>query len=129
MVDDKISVLYIDDERANLRSFNAIFRKSNFKIFTATTLENGLEVLEHNKIHILITDYEMPIHKGDYVLKVVLSIYPDIIPVVLSAYLTIETKEKLSGLFDGITLIEKPFDIKDLTNIIIRLFKGYQYTM
>jgi response regulator RpfG family c-di-GMP phosphodiesterase len=115
---DQITILYIDDEKPNLRAFKGIFRKSYFKIHTAQTLEEGFKILATEKVHIIITDYEMPIHKGDHVLKMVLTMYPNIIPVVLSAYLTREVKEKLKRHFKGITLIEKPFIGSELEAIL-----------
>lgn len=123
---DKITLLYIDDEPLNLRAFKGVFRRSNFNILTATNLEDAFKLLSTNKVHILFTDYEMPITKGDEVLKIILTLYPNIIPVVLSAYLTIERQQRLKSHFQGITLIEKPFRSEQVAEIINRCFAIWQ---
>ena len=43
-MENKISVLYVDDEAHNLKSFKATFRR-DFKVFTAESGKEGLEIL------------------------------------------------------------------------------------
>lgn len=57
--DHKISVLYLDDEENNLRSFKATFRRI-YKVYTAISGEEGLKMLEVNPVEIIITDQRMP---------------------------------------------------------------------
>ena len=122
---NKTNVLYIDDEALNITSFKAIFRRSNFNVITANTLEEGFKVLSTNKVDILLTDYEMPIHNGHHVLSTVLAMYPNITPIVLSGYFTPDNMYKLKESFNGITLVEKPFNSDVLEKLINTLSPTY----
>jgi response regulator RpfG family c-di-GMP phosphodiesterase len=53
------NVLYVDDEENNLKSFRAALRR-NYNVYTASSGEEGMVVLEHNDIHVVITDQRMP---------------------------------------------------------------------
>lgn len=59
MNNDKISILYVDDEENNLISFKATFRLK-YKVYTATSGAEAIEILEKNLIHVIITDQRMP---------------------------------------------------------------------
>lgn len=50
-----INVLYVDDEKNNLISFKASFRK-HFNIFTALSAKEAENILAKENIHVLITD-------------------------------------------------------------------------
>src|SRR4030095_5064354 len=53
------NVLYVDDEENNLNSFRAALRR-NYNIFTALSGEEGIEILNKNDIHVVVTDQRMP---------------------------------------------------------------------
>ena len=55
----KHSILYIDDEEANLRTFQSVFRR-DYKVLTALSGEEGLEIVDAEKPEVLITDQRMP---------------------------------------------------------------------
>ena len=53
------TILYVDDEVHNLISFNATFRR-DYKILTAQNGEEGLQVLNENEVHLVLSDQRMP---------------------------------------------------------------------
>ena len=55
MDENKISILYVDDEENNLVSFKATFR-IKYKVYTAISGAEALDILAKNLIHIIITD-------------------------------------------------------------------------
>gem|GEM_PF-5907377 len=59
MEDKKISILYVDDEENNLFSFKATFRLK-YKVFTAISGADAIDIVKNNQIHIIITDQRMP---------------------------------------------------------------------
>lgn len=61
--DNRISILYVDDEENNLRSFRAAFRRE-YKVHTAISGAEGLKILEDTPIEIIITDQRMPEMSG-----------------------------------------------------------------
>lgn len=86
---EKIHVLYVDDEVKNLRSFKAVMRR-DFKIFLAESAAEGLQILEKEKIHVLITDQIMPEMTGIEFLEIVLKKFPEPIRILLTGYSDIE---------------------------------------
>jgi len=59
MAENRFQILYVDDEEHNLISFAATFRKE-YKVYTATTGEEGLRMMRENDIKLVITDQRMP---------------------------------------------------------------------
>ena len=59
MRNGKYTILYVDDEEANLRVFKSMFFR-DFEIFTALSAEVGMEQLRQHDIHLVVTDQRMP---------------------------------------------------------------------
>ena len=55
----KIKVLYIDDEILNLHAFKASFRRE-FEVHTASSAQEGEEVLKNHPIEVVLSDQRMP---------------------------------------------------------------------
>ncbi len=81
----KISVLYVDDEMNNLISFRAAFR-GEIKVHIANSAAEGLDILERERIHIIITDQRMPEITGVEFLEQVISKFPAPIRILLTGY-------------------------------------------
>ena len=82
---DKIKVLYVDDEENNLISFKANFRME-YKVFTAISGEEALQILDKQKIDIIITDQRMPNMTGVEFLEMVIEKNPDPMRILLTGY-------------------------------------------
>lgn len=82
---EKIKVLYIDDEIANLNSFKASFRRS-FDIYTAISAEEGMKILSEVPIEVLLSDQRMPGKTGVDFFESILDIYPNPIRILVTAY-------------------------------------------
>lgn len=57
--DIKPKILYVDDEEENLLVFKATFRK-NYHIITATSADEGKQLLKDNLVEVIISDQRMP---------------------------------------------------------------------
>lgn len=82
--DKQIGVLVIDDESAILELTRDILTEYNYQVFTASTGEEGIKILnEHkNDIHIILLDIMMPGMGGKETLFKIKREYPDI-PILL----------------------------------------------
>jgi response regulator RpfG family c-di-GMP phosphodiesterase len=85
MGNDKINILYVDDEKNNLISFKAVFR-IKYQIFTAISGPEAIEILDKNKIHIIITDQRMPEMTGVEFLERILDKHPEPMRILLTGY-------------------------------------------
>ena len=75
-MNEKVKILYVDDEENNLVSFRASFR-IDYEVFTALNAENAFELLKENAINIIISDQRMPGTTGVEFLEQTLKFYPD----------------------------------------------------
>lgn len=85
MPQDKITILYVDDEENNLFSFKATFR-IKYNVITALTGQDALKVLDTKPVQIIITDQRMPEMTGVEFLEKVLVKYPDPMRILLTGY-------------------------------------------
>ncbi len=89
MREEKIRVLYLDDEEHNLTSFKAAFRRE-FKIFTTTTAQEAVQILTDNDIEVVISDQKMPHISGVEFFELIIPDFPDPIRMLLTGYSDIE---------------------------------------
>lgn len=121
---NKINVLYVDDEINNLNSFNASFRR-DFNIFTATSGKEGLDILRNNKIHIIITDQRMPEMTGVSFLVEVLKEFPDPIRLLLTGYADMEAVIEAVNKGKIYYYLTKPWDEQGIKVIIKNAYELY----
>ena len=87
--EEKIRVLYVDDEEHNLISFKASFRRI-FKVFIAMSAKEARDILDKEKIEVIITDQRMPEETGVDFLVSILDKHPEPIRMLLTGYSDIE---------------------------------------
>jgi class 3 adenylate cyclase len=85
---DKPSILYIDDEEDNLIVFKSAFRRF-YKVHTAISGEEGLEIFRNENIALVITDQRMPHMTGVQFLQN-LPEDKDVIRMILTGYSDVE---------------------------------------
>ena len=118
MTNQKIKILYIDDEPVNLLLFERMF-EGFYDVITAESGSQGVLILEKSSdIQVVISDMKMPIMNGLEFITKVRPMYPDIHYYLLSGYeLTPEIQNSLS---DGLILkyFQKPFLTEEIDNVI-----------
>lgn len=82
---EKPSVLYIDDEEANVKAFEASFRRE-FDITATTSLPFALDALSKKEYQVIICDQKMPGVAGTEFLLAISAKYPKSLKVILTAY-------------------------------------------
>lgn len=90
-MDEKTTVLFVDDEEKILKSLKRGLLYEPYKKIFANSGQEALEVLEGNQVHIIVTDMRMPEMNGLELLKIVKEKYPHIVRMVLSGYTQIST--------------------------------------
>lgn len=125
--DKKYRILYVDDEHNNLVVFkNAFFR--HYEIHTAISAHDGLEILEKEEIHLVITDQKMPGMTGVEFLEKVVASHPDMIRMVLTAYSDIDFIMRAINRCGIYQYILKPWDNRQLKITIDNALMKYQLT-
>jgi len=107
------AILFVDDEEHNLTSFKATFRRE-YKIYTALSGEEGIEIVKNNNIHLIITDQRMPEMTGIQFLEKIVPEYPDIIRMILTGFSDVEAIINAINTGRVFRYITKPWDENDL---------------
>ena len=115
--DEKISVLYIDDESHNLLSFQASFRRK-YKIYIANSAAEGMGVLSNHKIHVIIADQRMPHSTGIEFFNIIRKAHPDPVRMLLTGYTDADAIIDAINKGEIYRYIKKPWDEFELENAI-----------
>lgn len=112
-MDTQFSILYVDDERQNLISFKATFRRE-YKIYTALSGEEGMEILRDHDIQLIITDQRMPGMTGVQFLEKTIPEFPDCIRIVLTGFSDMDAIIDVINSGQIFRYITKPWDENEL---------------
>ncbi len=112
-------ILVVDDEESMRDACSKILKKDGFLADTAKDGSAGLEKIEKNKPDLVLIDLKMPGISGMEVLEKIKEIDPNIIPVVITGYSTVESAVEAmkKGAYD---FLPKPFTPEELRIIINR---------
>jgi len=80
------TLLLVDDEPNILSALKRLLRRDEYRILTAGSGHEGLEILEKNRVDVIISDQRMPIMTGVDFLRNAKKIYPDTVRIILSGY-------------------------------------------
>ncbi len=124
MSNDKISVLYLDDEEHNLTSFKAAFRRE-YQIFTTTSANEAVQILSENTIHVVISDQKMPNLSGVEFFELIIPDFPDPVRMLLTGYADIEAVIDAINKGQVYRYIAKPWNETDLKITLDNAFELY----
>ncbi len=128
MGNNKITILYVDDEMNNLISFKAVFR-IKYNVLTAISGEEAIKLLKNNNVDIIITDQRMPNMTGVEFLESILGEYPDPIRILLTGY------ADMNAVIDAVNkgkifhYLTKPWNEEELDMTITRAYDVYRSRM
>jgi len=117
MPEKNYTILYVDDEESNLRIFRNTFRK-HYNILTASSVPEGLKLLEENKIDLILTDQRMPGMSGVDFLKTAIHKYPDLNRILITAYTDYDILRDAVNELNIFQYIEKPWKEDDIKSTI-----------
>jgi len=120
----KYSVLYIDDEENNLISFKSTFRRE-YNIYVAASGQRGLELMEQNEIHLVITDQRMPEMTGVEFLERVMKLYPECIRMIMTGFSDMDAIIQAINKGNIYRYVAKPWNREELRITIDSAFEVY----
>ncbi|GAB3660537.1 hypothetical protein GCM10028791_34570 [Echinicola sediminis] len=123
-IQEKIRVLYVDDEENNLQAFKATFRRE-YKVHLAISAEKGREILKSEKVDIIITDQRMPEETGVEFLESIIPIYPDPIRILLTGYTDIQAVIDAINKGQVYHYLTKPWEEEYLKTVIKNAFEVF----
>jgi signal transduction histidine kinase len=128
VAEKKPIVLVIDDEEAMRDSCSLILAKGGFTAVTAENGQAGLEKIREQKPDLALIDLKMPGISGFEVLEKIKEIDPQLIPIVITGYATVDSAVEAmkKGAYD---FLPKPFTPEELRLIIGRALERRRLAM
>jgi response regulator RpfG family c-di-GMP phosphodiesterase len=122
------TILAVDDEPANLRMLERLFRK-DYRILTATNGEEALAVLKREDVSLIITDQRMPGMSGTELLRESMSTNPDTMKIILTGYTDIDALVEAINTARIHRFICKPWDPTALKQVVQDAFREHEKFM
>ena len=118
------NLLIIDDDLEITKSLDSQF-KTKYAIYTATSVEDGLSIIQQEIIQVIISAQRIPGMTGVDFFASIKDKYPDIIKVILTGYSDIDAV--IGAINDGqvFRYLKKPWNPVELDNIIKEAFEKY----
>lgn len=118
----RIKVLFVDDEEHNLKAFRSAFRRE-MDVLIASSAAEGLALLEHESVHVVVSDQRMPGMNGSEFLKRVRDRHPRSMRMLLTGFSDLEAV--VAAVNDGgiYAYATKPWDENDLR---LRIQQAYE---
>ena len=123
---DQTRILCVDDERNVLRALERIFLDDDYEILTASSGEEGLEMLNAaGEVQLVISDFRMPGMNGVEFLKEVFKTHPETIRIVLSGYA--DTAAVVAAINEGkiYKFIPKPWNDDELKMTVAKALETF----
>jgi DNA-binding NtrC family response regulator len=117
-------MLIVDDEETLTYSLyqSFIVSKNEYEVVTAASGDEASEKLDRTNFDLVITDIKMPGMDGMELLSLIKSKYPATEVIVMTAYGSPEKRDE--ALQKGARFyIEKPFEIKEIKQIVMELLQ------
>ena len=114
------NILIVDDEKDMLLSLKEGFETYGeiFSVLLAEDGEKAVDKLKENVISLVVTDLRMPRMDGFSLLIHIMTHYPDIPVIIMTAY-SRPIMERMAMKIGAVEYIEKPFRMDDLAQKII----------
>lgn len=108
------TVLFVDDEANILSSLKRLFRPCGYRIFTAESGAQALEIMQHESIDIVVSDMRMPQMNGAQFLEQVNARWPDTIRILLTGHAEIGATIDAINKGHIYRYISKPWEDNDI---------------
>ncbi len=120
----KIRILYIDDEVNNLNVFKAAFRRE-YDITLCSSPIEAYEVLKNQEFELIITDQRMPEMNGTEFLASILKTHPEPMRILLTGYSDIEAVIDAINKGEVYRYVTKPWLENELRGVITSAFEVF----
>ncbi|MBA5686758.1 HD domain-containing phosphohydrolase [Rugamonas apoptosis] len=112
------TLLFVDDEPNILSSLRRLFRPRGYKVLTAESGAEGLEVLAREAVDLVISDMRMPEMDGARFLAQVRQQWPGTLRLLLTGYSDIQSIQDAINCGEIYRYITKPWDDNDIVLVV-----------
>ena len=112
----KRRILIVDDQPGIRLLLTDVFLSEGYEVSVATTGIEALKKTQNHSFDLILLDYRLPIINGVEVIKQMMQDNNET-PVILMSGLIEGLREELLHRKDGLAIVSKPFNIKDLREL------------
>lgn len=120
------TLLLVDDDPNILSALSRLLRREGYRILTAGSGRQGLELLATHPVQIILSDQRMPEMAGTEFLRRVKELHPDTVRIVLSGYADLESVTQAVNEGAIYKFLYKPWDDALLQEHIRDAFLYYE---
>ena len=118
------TILAVDDEPANLRMLERLFRR-DYRVLTANSGEEALTILLKENVSLIITDQRMPGMSGTEMLRESMHSSPDSIKIILTGYTDLAALTEAINTTRVYKFVSKPWDPTALKQTVQDAFRDH----
>ena len=118
-------IMIVDDEPANLRLLERLFRR-DYQVITAPSGQEALQLLSQHDVALLITDQRMPGMTGIELLKRTAELRPHVVRIILTGYTDIGALVEAINCGQVYKYVTKPWSNDDLRLTVERALEHYE---
>jgi adenylate cyclase len=118
-------LLIVDDEPANLRTLERLFTDT-YDVLTAASGSEGLELLSHHDVALVISDQRMPVMTGVEFLKKAAEIRPRTVRIILTGYTDVDALVESINSGAVYKYLTKPWSNSDMQQTVARAMEYYE---
>lgn len=118
-------IMVVDDEPANLRLLERLFRR-DYEVITAASGAEALRLLEQHNVALLITDQRMPGMTGIELLKRTAAIRPHMVRMILTGYTDVTSVVEAINCGQVYQYVTKPWNNEELRLTASRALEHYE---
>ncbi len=118
-------IMIVDDEAANLRLLERLFR-SDYTVITSESGAEALKQLEQQDVALLITDQRMPGMTGIELVQRTAPLRPHMVRIILTGYTDVESLVEALNSGHVYKYVTKPWNNDDLRLTVSRALEHYE---
>jgi diguanylate cyclase (GGDEF)-like protein/PAS domain S-box-containing protein len=120
------TLLIVDDEPGILSSLKRLFRREGYRLLTAASGYEGLELMAGNEVGVVISDARMPEMSGDEFLAKVRAMHPDTVRIMLSGYTDLKAVTSAVNRGELFAFLTKPWNDDEIIEIVRDAFRQHE---
>lgn len=125
-----VAVLFVDDEENILRAMNRLFVEEQFSVYTASSGDQGLGILEDKRdIGVIVSDNRMPGMTGIEFLEKAKRVRPHTLRILLTGYSDINSIKDAINLGGAYRYVTKPWNDDELVQIVREAVHNYSLVL
>jgi EAL domain-containing protein (putative c-di-GMP-specific phosphodiesterase class I)/CheY-like chemotaxis protein len=117
------TLLLVDDEDSIVLALKRLLRREDYRILSANSGAQGLELLAKNDVDVVLSDQRMPEMTGEEFLRRTKELYPHTVRIVLSGYADMQSITNAINQGAVYKFMSKPWDEKTLKEGIQEAFR------